>query len=226
MAKKITRDTHIGDIQFDTRNANKGTERGGAMLKDSLERYGAGRSILLDRNGRVIAGNKTLENAKALGFENVVIVPSDGTKIIAVQRTDVDLDSKEGRELAIADNRVAEANLEWDAEQIKALMPEIDVTQFWTDEELAEVLGEAQRAIEDAPAARTLAERFGVPPFSVLDARQGYWQDRKRAWLSLGIQSELGRGGGQGMNTHSATITQNPDGTLNYGEPLTSRSGA
>jgi len=33
-----------------------------------------------------------------------------------------------------------------------------------------------------------------VPPFSVLDARQGYWQERKRAWLALGIQSELGRG--------------------------------
>ena len=42
----------------------------------------------------------------------------------------------------------------------------------------------------------TLFDRFIVPPFSILDARQGYWQDRKRAWLSLGIQSELGRGGG------------------------------
>lgn len=40
----------------------------------------------------------------------------------------------------------------------------------------------------------TLASRFIVPPFSVLDARQGYWQDRKRFWLSLGIKSELGRG--------------------------------
>jgi hypothetical protein len=51
---------------------------------------------------------------------------------------------------------------------------------------------------DDAPEgeSKSLAERFGVPPFSVLDARQGYWQDRKRAWLSLGIQSELGRGGG------------------------------
>lgn len=39
-----------------------------------------------------------------------------------------------------------------------------------------------------------LLERFVVPPFTVLDARQGYWQGRKRAWLSLGIQSELGRG--------------------------------
>ncbi len=40
----------------------------------------------------------------------------------------------------------------------------------------------------------TLADRFVVPPFSILDTRQGYWQDRKRQWLSLGIQSEVGRG--------------------------------
>lgn len=39
-----------------------------------------------------------------------------------------------------------------------------------------------------------LAARFTVPPFSVLDARSGEWQSRKRAWLSLGIQSEVGRG--------------------------------
>ena len=46
---------------------------------------------------------------------------------------------------------------------------------------------------EDAPRA-SLAERFLLPPFSVLDARQGYWQARKQMWLALGIQSELGRG--------------------------------
>ncbi|MCA9981801.1 MAG: class I SAM-dependent methyltransferase, partial [Anaerolineales bacterium] len=44
-----------------------------------------------------------------------------------------------------------------------------------------------------AGAAQTLVERFGVPPFSVLDARQGYWQDRKRAWLGLGLRGEVGR---------------------------------
>ena len=41
-----------------------------------------------------------------------------------------------------------------------------------------------------------LEAKFIVPPFSVLDARQGYWQERKRLWASLGIQSELGRGEG------------------------------
>jgi hypothetical protein len=39
-----------------------------------------------------------------------------------------------------------------------------------------------------------LAERFMIPPFSVLSARGGWWQERKAAWLALGIQSELGRG--------------------------------
>lgn len=36
-------------------------------------------------------------------------------------------------------------------------------------------------------AGASLAERFLVPPFSVLDARQGYWQARKRAWLAMGM---------------------------------------
>jgi hypothetical protein len=39
-----------------------------------------------------------------------------------------------------------------------------------------------------------LAERYEFPPFSVLNAREGDWQERKRAWLALGIKSEVGRG--------------------------------
>ncbi len=51
----------------------------------------------------------------------------------------------------------------------------------------------------DGTAANaTLAERFGIPPFSVFEARKGWWQDRKRAWLDLGIRSELGRGAAPG----------------------------
>jgi len=40
---------------------------------------------------------------------------------------------------------------------------------------------------------KSLNERFVVPPFTILDARLGYWQERKRAWIELGILSELGR---------------------------------
>ncbi len=49
-----------------------------------------------------------------------------------------------------------------------------------------------------------LADRFGVPPFSVLNAREGWWQDRKAAWIALGIKSELGRGGGLVMEDITA----------------------
>lgn len=48
----------------------------------------------------------------------------------------------------------------------------------------------------DAPMPVSLHDRFGMPPFSILDRRSGQWQDRKRRWLSLGIRSELGRDGG------------------------------
>jgi hypothetical protein len=41
----------------------------------------------------------------------------------------------------------------------------------------------------------TMSDKFLIPPFSVLNAREGWWQDRKRQWIALGIKSELGRGG-------------------------------
>ncbi len=44
------------------------------------------------------------------------------------------------------------------------------------------------------PSSGPLSDRFKLPPFTVFNARDGIWQDRKRAWLSLGIQSEVGRG--------------------------------
>ena len=51
--------TKISDLTPDPQNANKGTERGRGMIEDSLRRLGAGRSILVDKHNRVIAGNKT-----------------------------------------------------------------------------------------------------------------------------------------------------------------------
>ena len=100
--------TKISDLLLDERNANKGTERGNAMIEHSLRQFGAGRSILIDKKGRVIAGNKTLENAAAMGLEDLVVVQTDGTKVVAVQRMDLDLARNPmARELAIADNRTA-----------------------------------------------------------------------------------------------------------------------
>lgn len=108
-------------IQLDDGNANAGTIEGHEMLEKSIKTYGAGRSILIDAHGRVIAGNKTTEAALSLGLENVIIVETDGTELVAVKRTDLDLagDDPTARLLAYADNRTSEINLLWDGEQVK-----------------------------------------------------------------------------------------------------------
>jgi hypothetical protein len=194
MAKNGRQPTRLKQLKPDPKNVNLGTERGQQMLESSLRKYGAGRSILIDRNNVIIAGNKTASEAGQIGLDKIRVIETDGTELVAVKRTDLDLDrDKVARELAVADNRVAEVDLAWSPEAFQAL--DVDLSGMWTEQELAHLFGQDVGLPSEEQARQTLAEKFGVPPFSVLDARQGYWQDRKRAWLALGIKSEIGRGG-------------------------------
>jgi hypothetical protein len=122
---------------LDPKNANLGTERGDQALEYSLREYGAGRSILLDRHGTAIAGNKTRQKAEELGIP-IRVVESDGSDLVAVQRTDLDLSSDPAaRALAYADNRVGELDLAWDRDQLAADVAEgVDLAAFWTGDEL------------------------------------------------------------------------------------------
>ena len=108
------KEVKIDTLVPDDKNFNQGTQYGQHLIEESLRRFGAGRSVLIDKNNRIIAGNKTIENAAAIGLEDVIVVETTGDKIVAVKRTDVDLDSKEGREMALADNATGMVNLKWD----------------------------------------------------------------------------------------------------------------
>lgn len=116
MSKKLK----IKDLTPDNKNFNKGSEYGNSLIEKSFRKFGAGRSILIDKNNRIIAGNKSIENAAAIGMDEIEVIESDGTKIIAVKRTDIDLDSEIGREMALADNASAKANIVFDAELVEA----------------------------------------------------------------------------------------------------------
>ena len=59
-----------------------------------------------------------------------------------------------------------------------------ELALFGTD-----LFGEAIKPKASGP----VAERFTLPPFTILDARSGEWQERKRAWLAMGFRSEIGR---------------------------------
>lgn len=140
----------ISDLQPDARNANKGTKRGNAAVAHSLKEYGAGRSILIDKHGTIIAGNKTCRNAASAGIEDVIVVQTDGSSIVAVQRTDLDLSSDpKAKQLAIADNRSAELGLEWDAAILGELAQEMDLQPFFTDGELNSIVPSSTEIEED-----------------------------------------------------------------------------
>jgi DNA modification methylase len=132
----------ISDLRPDGHNANRGTERGAGMLEESLRAYGAGRSLLVDKHGVVIAGNKTLDAAASVGLDDVVVVQTDGTKLVVVQRTDLDLarDPK-AQALGVADNRVAEIGLAWDASVLQDIAASgADMSAMFTAQELAELV--------------------------------------------------------------------------------------
>lgn len=108
----------IKDLKFDDKNFNKHTEFGMSLLEKSLRENGAGRSILLDKDNNIIAGNGVVETAGNIGLEKVRIVETNGDEIVAVKRTDISLDSEQGRQMALADNATASADLEWDEQNL------------------------------------------------------------------------------------------------------------
>ena len=104
----------LDDLQPDPLNANRGTDRGREALRRSLHTYGAGRSIVIDKRGRILGGHKTVEQAKHLGLP-ITVVPTTGQELVVVQRVDLDARTDpRAQELALADNRVAELDLDWD----------------------------------------------------------------------------------------------------------------
>lgn len=120
----------IKDLKFDDKNFNKHTEFGMSLLDKSLKENGAGRSILIDKDNNIIAGNGIVEAAGQAGFDKVRIVETTGDEIIAVKRTDLTLNSQKGREMALADNATASADLNWDEDAIGEFFSE-DEAKGW-----------------------------------------------------------------------------------------------
>ena len=103
----------IQELAQDSHIFNKRNEQGQQLMERSFKELGAGRSILLDRNGNIIAGNKSQQAAIAAGIKRVRVIETTGDELVAVKRTDVDIDSAEGRRMAYLDNLTTQVNLTW-----------------------------------------------------------------------------------------------------------------
>lgn len=126
---------NIEELVQDRHNFNKGTDEGSRLMEKSFTELGAGRSILIDKDGNIIAGNKSQLAAMKAGIKKVRVIESDGTELIAVKRTDVAIDSKKGRELALADNLTTQVNLSWDEAELETVAAEqgIDLPDWGLD---------------------------------------------------------------------------------------------
>jgi 16S rRNA G966 N2-methylase RsmD len=135
----------IDNLKTDHKNARKRTDRSAKLISESLQRYGAARSIVIDENNRILAGNGTIEGAKAAGIKNVRVIETDGSEIIAVKRTGLSEDEKVG--LALADNRTSDLS-DWDKDMLQQLSEEHDIAPWFDADDLAEILG----TVEELPA--------------------------------------------------------------------------
>jgi DNA modification methylase len=123
----------IEQLRPDPRNARKHGDRNKEMLESSLSDVGAARSIVIDENDTILAGNATVEAAQQIGIGRVQVVEADGQTIIAVRRRGLTEEQK--LRLALYDNRAAEL-AEWDTIVLGELNEEIDLSGMFNEEEL------------------------------------------------------------------------------------------
>jgi len=175
----------LDDILFNPRNWRIHPLSQQDALKGVLEEVGWVQQVIINkRTGNLVDGHLRCQ-----------LAAREGNKTIPVLYVDID----EAEELlvlstldpiaamAVTDKAKLEellADIESENENVQKMLNDI-ATKEKLEYGGVDVVEEARK---------TLAERFIVPPFSVLDTRQGYWQKRKQAWVALGIQSELGRG--------------------------------
>ena len=134
-----------------SRNPNKGTQRGTGILEQSVRELGAGRSILVDKNGVILAGNHAQEAFVNAGMDDVIEVETDGKQIVVVKRTDLDADSSAGKKMAIMDNRTSEQGLAWDAVVVEDLLNEIKDEEGELDAYLETLAKDTGAVIGDEP---------------------------------------------------------------------------
>ena len=143
-------------------------------VANSIKEFGFKVPLVIDRNNIIIAGHTRYKAAKQLGVDDVPCIIAD------------DLTEEQVKAYRLADNKVAEYST-WDMDLLEIELGEIlDI-----DMELMgfDITFEEKEEIPDS----NLVDDFMIPPLSVFDTKQGYWQERKKAWKSLGLDSSFGR---------------------------------
>lgn len=123
----------MSELKFDPKNYRIHGDKNKRLIQKSLVDCGAGRSILIDKEDCIIAGNGVYEQAQELGLK-VRVIESDGTELIAIKRTDLNTEDARRKALALADNYTNDTSV-FDMEAIiEDFTPdELDLWEFNID---------------------------------------------------------------------------------------------
>ena len=156
-------DGKIAKFKPQTRNGNKHTQRGMGMLESSMRQYGYVSPMTAAADGEIIDGSARIETSANVFGDDAIVVHHDGTKPIIMVRDDIpSADTPEARAISMAANRIAQVNLDFDAEVILGdLQAGVDLSQFWRKDELDELLADLQpKTTGDTPAEVDRAEEL------------------------------------------------------------------
>lgn len=113
------------EIKFDKRNFRKHNDKNKDLIRKSLDECGAGRSILIDNENEIIAGNGVYEQAKVLNIP-VKIIETNGNELIAVKRTDLNTQDERRKRLAVMDNSTSDTSeFDFDLLNVDFEIPEL-----------------------------------------------------------------------------------------------------
>ena len=143
-------------ISFDRNNYRKHSDKNKSLIRKSLKECGAGRSIITDKNGEIIAGNGVYEQAKALNIP-IKIVETDGSELVVVKRTDLATEDEKRIKLALMDNSTSD-QVEWDLENISSDFALEQLPEFGIDT-LPQATPEGELVDQEVPDAEQVETR-------------------------------------------------------------------
>lgn len=126
--RNMSKNKDNNEIKFDKRNYRKHGERNRQLIHNSLKDLGTGRSIVIDKDGEIIAGNGVYAEAQSLKIPTK-IVETDGSELIVVKRTDLSTDDDKRKQLAVLDNSTSDSS-EFDLALLKEDFSMDDLQDF------------------------------------------------------------------------------------------------
>lgn len=140
----------LRDIKFDKRNYRKHSDKNRALIRKSIKETGLGRSVVIDSENELIAGNGVVSQLPK--DTKIKVIETDGSELVVVKRTDLKTTDEKRKKLALMDNSASD-KVDWDLENLQAdfsteELQDMGIDKFKDETELDDLSNEFERSFE------------------------------------------------------------------------------